>query len=82
MNYLTIAPILARLSSIAGMIFGSLASAMTSFFPARIRYTSVSFSYHVGNGLFGSLLPAISATTQISTGDIYGGIGTPWLWWA
>ncbi|OTP67684.1 MFS transporter [Caballeronia sordidicola] len=74
MNYPMIILILACLSSIAGMIFGPLASAMTSFFPARIRYTSVSFSYHVGNGLFGGLLPAISAAIQISTGNIYGGV--------
>ncbi|AME28538.1 MFS transporter (plasmid) [Burkholderia sp. PAMC 26561] len=74
MNYPMIILILACLSSIAGMIFGPLASAMTSFFPARIRYTSVSFSYHVGNGLFGGLMPAISAAIQISTGNIYGGV--------
>lgn len=74
MNYPMVLLILAFLSSVAGMIFGPLASAMTSFFPARIRYTSVSFSYHVGNGFFGGLLPAISAAIQTSTGDIYGGL--------
>lgn len=74
MNVPMIVLILAFLSSIAGMIFGPLASAMTSYFPARIRYTSVSFSYHVGNGLFGGLLPAISAAIQTSTGDIFGGL--------
>lgn len=74
MNFPMVLLILAFLSSIAGMIFGPLASAMTSFFPPRIRYTSVSFSYHVGNGLFGGLLPAISAAIQTSTGDIYGGL--------
>jgi len=74
MNFPMIILILATLSSIAGMLFGPLASAMTSFFPARIRYTSVSFSYHVGNGLFGGLLPAISVALQTGTGNIYGGL--------
>jgi hypothetical protein len=74
MNYPMIVFILATLSAIAGMIFGPLAAAMTSFFPARIRYTSVSFTYHVGNGLFGGLLPAISLAIQTSTGNIYGGL--------
>ncbi len=74
MNYPMIILILATLSTIAGMIFGPLAAAMTSFFPTRIRYTSVSFTYHVGNGLFGGLLPAISLAIQTGTGDIYGGL--------
>jgi hypothetical protein len=56
------------------MIFGPLASAMTSLFPPQIRYTSVSFSYHVGNGYFGGLLPAIATALQISTGDMYAGL--------
>ncbi|RQV70302.1 MFS transporter [Burkholderia cenocepacia] len=74
MNVPMIIVILAFLNSVAGMIFGPLASAMTSYFPARIRYTSVSFSYHVGNGFFGGLLPAISAAIQTATGDIFGGL--------
>lgn len=73
-NYSMIILILATLSSIAAMIFGPLASAITSFFPARIRYTSVSFTYHVGNGVFGGLLPAIAVAIQTATGNIYGGL--------
>jgi len=74
MNYPMIVLILAALSTVAGMIFGPLASAMTSLFPAQVRYTSVSFSYHVGNGYFGGLLPAVATALQISTGDIYAGL--------
>jgi hypothetical protein len=74
MNYPMIILILATLSTVAGMIFGPLASAMTTLFPAQVRYTSVSFSYHVGNGYFGGLLPAIATALQISTGDIYAGL--------
>jgi hypothetical protein len=74
MNYPMIILILAALSTVAGMIFGPLASALTTLFPAQIRYTSVSFSYHVGNGYFGGLLPAIATALQISTGDIYAGL--------
>jgi predicted MFS family arabinose efflux permease len=74
MNYPMIVLILVALSSVAGMIFGPLASAMTSLFPAQVRYTSVSFSYHVGNGYFGGLLPSIATALQIITGDIYAGL--------
>lgn len=74
MNYPMILLILAYLCSVAGMIFGPTAAAMTSLFPPQIRYTSVSISYHVGNGFFGGLLPAISAAIQTSTGNIYGGL--------
>jgi MFS family permease len=74
MNYPMIVLILTALSIVAGMIFGPLASAVTTLFPPQVRYTSVSFSYHVGNGYFGGLLPAIATALQISTGDIYAGL--------
>ncbi|MBP1097652.1 MFS family permease [Bradyrhizobium japonicum] len=74
MNFGMIILVLAALSTVAGMIFGPLASAMTDLFPPQVRYTSVSFSYHVGNGYFGGLLPAIAAALQISSGDIYAGL--------
>ncbi|MBC9880703.1 MHS family MFS transporter [Bradyrhizobium sp. INPA01-394B] len=74
MNFGMIILVLVALSTIAGMIFGPLASAMTDLFPPQVRYTSVSFSYHVGNGYFGGLLPAIATALQIATGDIYAGL--------
>ncbi|WP_139024878.1 MFS transporter, partial [Bradyrhizobium sp. STM 3843] len=74
MNFGMIILILSALSIVAGMIFGPLASAMTDLFPPQVRYTSVSFSYHVGNGYFGGLLPAIATALQIATGDLYAGL--------
>jgi MFS family permease len=74
MNFGMIILVLVALSTVAGMIFGPLASAMTDLFPPQVRYTSVSFSYHVGNGYFGGLLPAIATALQIASGDLYAGL--------
>ena len=42
------------------MVYGPIAAFLVELFPARIRYTSMSLPYHVGNGIFGGLLPAVS----------------------
>ena len=46
-------------------------------FPARIRYTALSLPYHIGNGIFGGLLPLIGLTVVASTGNIYAGLYYP-----
>jgi hypothetical protein len=46
-------------------------------FPAKIRYTSVSLPYHVGNGYFGGFLPLIATSLVVSTGNIYAGLFFP-----
>jgi hypothetical protein len=46
-------------------------------FPAKIRYTSLSLPYHIGNGVFGGLLPVIGLTAVRSTGNIYAGLYYP-----
>jgi hypothetical protein len=48
-------------------------------FPTRIRYTSMSLPYHIGNGWFGGFLPLIAASIVVFTGDIYSGIWYPIL---
>jgi hypothetical protein len=46
-------------------------------FPARIRYTSLSLPYHIGNGVFGGLLPLIGLYVVAQTGNIYAGLYYP-----
>src|SRR5262245_47243143 len=56
------------------MIYGPIAAYLVEAFPARIRYTSLSLPYHIGNGVFGGLLPLIGLTSCAATGNIYEGL--------
>lgn len=64
---------------IATMTYGPLAALMVELFPTRIRYTSLSLPYHVGNGWFGGLLPTVSFALVVYTGDIFYGLWYPVL---
>jgi MFS family permease len=59
------------------MVYGPIAAMLVELFPTRIRYTSMSLPYHIGNGWFGGLLPATSFAIVASTGDIYAGLWYP-----
>ena len=59
------------------MVYGPIAAALVELFPTRIRYTSMSLPYHIGNGWFGGLLPATAFAIVASTGDIYAGLWYP-----
>ncbi len=59
------------------MVYGPIAAFLVEFFPARIRYTSLSIPYHLGNGWFGGFLPLISASLLAATGNIYAGLAYP-----
>jgi sugar transport protein len=59
------------------MVYGPIAALLVEMFPTRIRYTSMSFPYHVGNGIFGGLLPFIAASVSVATGNIYAGLWYP-----
>jgi MFS family permease len=59
------------------MVYGPIAAFLVEFFPARIRYTSLSIPYHIGNGWFGGFLPLISAALLSATGNIYAGLLYP-----
>ncbi|MGC3996040.1 MAG: MFS transporter [Anaeromyxobacter sp.] len=59
------------------MVYGPIAAWLVELFPARIRYTSMSLPYHIGNGWFGGFLPTISFAMVASTGDIYYGLWYP-----
>lgn len=59
------------------MVYGPIAAMLVELFPTRIRYTSMSLPYHIGNGWFGGLLPATAFAIVAATGDIYAGLWYP-----
>jgi MFS family permease len=59
------------------MVYGPIAAFLVELFPARIRYTSMSLPYHVGNGVFGGLVPAAGASIAALTGIALGGLFYP-----
>ncbi len=59
------------------MVYGPIAAALVEMFPARIRYTSMSLPYHIGNGWFGGFLPATAFAMVAASGDIYRGLWYP-----
>ena len=59
------------------MVYGPIAAMLVEFFPTRIRYTSMSLPYHIGNGWFGGFLPAISFAIVAAQGNIYSGLWYP-----
>ena len=59
------------------MVYGPIAAYLVEAFPAKIRYTALSLPYHIGNGVFGGLLPVIGLTVVARTGDIYAGVYYP-----
>ncbi|MDL5364099.1 MFS transporter [Xanthomonas sp. NCPPB 2654] len=59
------------------MVYGPIAAFLVELFPTRIRYTSMSLPYHIGNGWFGGFLPAISFALVAGTGNIYYGLWYP-----
>ncbi|MFT4190191.1 MAG: MFS transporter [Comamonas sp.] len=59
------------------MVYGPIAAALVELFPTRIRYTSMSLPYHIGNGWFGGLLPTTAFAMIAATGDLYFGLWYP-----
>ena len=59
------------------MVYGPIAAALVEMFPARIRYTSMSLPYHIGNGWFGGFLPTTAFAMVAATGNIYYGLWYP-----
>jgi MFS family permease len=59
------------------MVYGPIAAYLVEAFPAKIRYTSLSLPYHIGNGVFGGLLPVIGLSVVAQTGNIYAGLYYP-----
>lgn len=69
--------ILCAFGVLATMVYGPLAALLVELFPARIRYTSLSLPYHIGNGWIGGFMPTIGFAMVAATGNIYQG-----LWYA
>jgi MFS family permease len=61
------------------MIYGPIAAYLVEAFPAKIRYTGLSLPYHIGNGVFGGLLPTIGLVICAKTGNIYAGLYYPMI---
>ncbi|MEI6225044.1 MAG: MFS transporter [Deltaproteobacteria bacterium] len=59
------------------MVYAPIGAFLVEMFPARIRYTSMSLPYHIGNGWFGGFLPSIAFAIVTATGDIYAGLWYP-----
>jgi len=59
------------------MVYGPIAAFLVELFPTNIRYTSMSLPYHIGNGVFGGLVPFIGTVMVAKTGDIYSGLYYP-----
>lgn len=77
MNKPLIIAIIAFFVAIQTMSYGPLAAALVELFPARIRYTSMSLPYHIGNGWFGGFLPTTAFAVVAATGNIYAGLWYP-----
>ncbi|MES2120758.1 MAG: MFS transporter [Pseudomonadota bacterium] len=69
--------ILTALVLFVTMVYGPIAALLVELFPARIRYSSMSLPYHIGNGWFGGFLPTIAFAIVAATGNIYSGLWYP-----
>ena len=77
MNKPLVVAILFYLVLLVTMVYGPIAAMLVELFPSRIRYTSMSLPYHIGNGWLGGLLPAIGFAMVAAKGDIYYGFWYP-----
>ena len=77
MNTPMVLAILVYLVILVTMVYGPIAAMLVELFPTRIRYTSMSLPYHIGNGWFGGLLPTTAFAMVAATGDIYYGLWYP-----
>ena len=59
------------------MVYGPIAAMLVELFPTRIRYTSMSLPYHIGNGWFGGFLPTTAFAMVAATGNMYYGLWYP-----
>jgi len=77
MNKVMMIVILFYLVLLVTMVYGPIAAILVEMFPTRIRYTSMSLPYHIGNGWFGGLLPTMSFAIVAQTGNMYNGLWYP-----
>ena len=77
MDKVMVTVLLVFLVILVTMVYGPIAAMLVEMFPTRIRYTSMSLPYHIGNGWFGGLLPTTAFAMVAATGDIYYGLWYP-----
>jgi MFS family permease len=77
MNHPLILAILTLLVIYVTMVYGPIAAMLVELFPTRIRYTSMSLPYHIGNGWFGGMLPTTAFAIVATTGNMYNGLWYP-----
>jgi Sugar (and other) transporter len=76
-NKLGVLGLLTLLVILVAMVYGPIAAQLVELFPTRIRYTSVSLPYHIGNGWFGGILPPLAFAMVAASGNIYFGLWYP-----
>jgi MFS family permease len=76
-NYFMVELILVLMVLYVTMVYGPIAAFLVELFPTKIRYTSMSLPYHIGNGWFGGMLPLLATAVVAATGDIYAGLWYP-----
>jgi MFS family permease len=76
-NYIMVVLLLTFLVLLVTMVYGPIAAMLVEMFPTRIRYTSMSMPYHIGNGWFGGFLPPVAFAMVAATGNIYDGLWYP-----
>lgn len=76
-NKVAVVAILWALAMLVTMVYGPIAAMLVELFPSRIRYTSMSLPYHIGNGWFGGFLPTTAFAMVAATGNIYYGLWYP-----
>lgn len=77
LNHVMVVALLFVLVLYVTLVYGPIAAILLELFPTRIRYTSMSFPYHIGNGWFGGFLPTTAFAIVAATGDIYSGLYYP-----
>lgn len=76
-DYVTTLLVLFVLMLYATMVYGPIAAFLVELFPPKVRYTSLSFPYHIGNGVFGGMLPLLATAIVAATGNVYAGLWYP-----
>lgn len=74
---MSIVLILVLMTAVVAMVYGPVAAYLVELFPARIRYTALSFPYHIGAGIFGGIVPFTATYLAQASGNIFGGLMYP-----
>ena len=69
--------ILVLMTAVVAMVYGPVAAYLVELFPPRIRYTALSFPYHIGAGIFGGIVPFVATYLAQSSGNVFGGLMYP-----